>query len=100
MSNVRYGARAETAQRNREVQATSVGAWAQVVTAIYETDPEVVAAVLPPPLTPGDPLVRVTIATVAIDGRPPFGAGYFGVRARHEGVDGEYPLVMPMTTEQ
>jgi acetoacetate decarboxylase len=98
MTEVRYGARDRT--RNREVEATSVGAWAQVLTAVYETDPEVVAAVLPPPLTPGDPLVRVTIATVAVDGRPPFGAGYFGVRARHEGVDGEYPLVMPMTTEQ
>jgi acetoacetate decarboxylase len=100
MTNVRYGARTETDQRNREVEATSVGAWAEVVTAIYETDPDVVEAVLPPPLKAGDPLVRVTIATVAINGRPPFGAGYFGVRARHEGVEGEYPLVMPMTTEQ
>ena len=29
-----------------------------------------------------------------------FGAGYFAVRAAHEGVEGEYPLLMPMTTEQ
>ncbi len=100
MARVRYGAKAEDELRNREVEATAVGAWAQVLTAVYETDPEVVAAVLPRPLEPGDPLVRVTIATVSVNGMAPFGAGYFGVRARHEGTDGEYPLVMPMTTEQ
>lgn len=100
MTRVRYGARTDDERRNREVEATSVGAWAQVLTAVYETDLEVVAAVLPRPLEPGEPLVRVTIATVSIDGMAPFGAGYFGVRARHEGTDGEYPLVMPMTTEQ
>ena len=36
----------------------------------FETDPEVIAAVLPPPLEPpGEPLARVTIATVDM-GRP------------------------------
>lgn len=97
---VRYGAKPEAARSNREVEATSVGAWARVLTAVYETDPQVVEAVLPKPLEPGEPLVRVTIATVDIEGVPRFGAGYFGVRARHEGTDGEYPLFMPMTTEQ
>ena len=33
-------------------------------------------------------------------GYPPFGAGSFSVRARHEGTDGYYALLMPMTTEQ
>ena len=33
-------------------------------------------------------------------GIPVFGAGWFGVRARHGSVEGEYPLFMPMTTEQ
>ena len=100
MANIRYGARPPAVQRNREVEATSVETWAQVIEAIYETDPDVVRAVLPPPLEPSDPFVRVLVATVAIEGRAPFGAGWFGVRARHEGVEGEYPLVMPMTTEQ
>jgi acetoacetate decarboxylase len=61
-----------------------------------------VAAVLPPPLTATDePLVRVTVATVDVGrGLPPFGAGTFAVQASHEGVVGNYPLVMPMTTEQ
>ena len=45
--------------------------------------------------------MRVTIATVDIGaGRPPFGAGTFAVQATHEGTIGNYPLVMPMTTEQ
>jgi acetoacetate decarboxylase len=84
------------------VQATSVGAWSTSLTATYETDPEAVAAVLPPPLEPTDaPLVRVSIARVDLGrGLPPFGAGTFAVQARHDGAVGNYPLVMPMTTEQ
>lgn len=102
MARVRYGARTPEELTNREVQATSVGAWATSLVAIYETDPEVIAAVLPPPLEPSDePLVRVTVASVDLGrGLPPFGAGTFAVQARHEGTVGNYPLVMPMTTEQ
>jgi acetoacetate decarboxylase len=102
MARVRYGARTPEQLGNKEVEATSVGAWATSLTAVYETDPEVVAAVLPPPLTPTDePLVRVTVATVDVGrGLPPFGAGTFAVQANHEGVVGNYPLVMPMSTEQ
>ena len=33
-------------------------------------------------------------------GLPTFGAGWFGVRARHGDVEGEYALFMPMSTEQ
>jgi acetoacetate decarboxylase len=102
MGQVRYGARSEEQLRNREVQATSVGAWATSLVATYETDPDVVAAVLPPPLEPTDrPLVSVKVATVDIGrGLPPFGAGSFAVQARHEGTVGNYALLMPMTTEQ
>src|SRR5438270_692276 len=39
MGRVRYGARSEQELRNREVEATSVGAWAKVLTAVYEPDP-------------------------------------------------------------
>lgn len=102
MGRIRYGARSQDELTNREVQATSVGAWATSLVAIYETDPEVIAAVLPPPLEPSDqPLVRVTVASVDLGrGLPPFGAGTFAVQARHEGTVGNYPLFMPMTTEQ
>lgn len=103
MGKIRYAARSENELRNRELEATSVGAWSTTLTAIYETDPDLIAAVLPPPLEPPDePLARVTIASVDIQrpGVPIFGAATFAVGARHEGTVGDYALVMPMTTEQ
>jgi acetoacetate decarboxylase len=100
---IRYAARTPEQLANREVQATSVGAWATSLVAVYETDAELIASVLPPPIEPGaEPLVKVTVATVDL-GRPglaPFGAGSFSVAARHEGTEGWYALLMPMTTEQ
>jgi acetoacetate decarboxylase len=96
---VRYGARSQ--QANREIEAKAADIWSEAVTAVYETDPDIVAAVLPPPLQPGpEPLVRVTITRVEMPGLPVFGAGWIGVQARHEDRLGEYPILMPMTTEQ
>jgi acetoacetate decarboxylase len=95
---VRYGARAP---RNREIEATTGQIWSTAITIVWETDPDVIAAVLPPPLEPSEPLARMRFATVDMGtGIPTFGAGWFGVRARHNAVEGEYPLFMPMTTEQ
>lgn len=99
MPTVRYGARSQ--QRNREMEAQRADIWSEAVTAVYETDPEIVAAVLPPPLAAGpQPLVRITITRVQMPGLPAFGAGWIGVQARHEERLGEYPILMPMTTEQ
>jgi acetoacetate decarboxylase len=102
MSRIRYGARSLDELRNREVEATKVDTWATTLVATYETDPEAIAAVLPPPLSPpSEPLVRVTIATVDVGrGYPIFGAGTVAVHCRHDDVEGDYALVMPMTTEQ
>jgi len=98
---VRYGARPPEAQRNREVEATAAKIWSTAVTVVWETDPDVIRAVLPPPLEPSEPLARIRFATVDMGtGIPVFGAGWFGVRARHGSVEGEYALFMPMTTEQ
>src|SRR5262249_37683258 len=75
--------------------------WATVVNVVWQTDPDVIRAVLPPPLEPSEPLARLRFAIVDMGtGAPPFGAGWFGVRARHGRVEGEYPLFMPMGTEQ
>jgi acetoacetate decarboxylase len=99
MTDIRYGAR--PVQRSREIEATTALIWSEAVTALWETDPEAIAAVLPPPLEPGpEPIVRLTITTVEMPGLPAFGAGWFGVQARHGDRVGEYPLFMPMTTEQ
>src|SRR3954447_26482101 len=98
---IRYGARPLEQQRNREVEATSARIWSTAVTVVWETDPDAIRAVLSPPLEPSEPLARIRFATVDMGtGIPLFGAGWFGVRARHEGNEGEYPLFMPMTTEQ
>jgi acetoacetate decarboxylase len=101
MRRVRYGPRtAEELQASRDARRTVPDVWSYGVTAVWETHPEIVAAVLPPPLEPGDrPLVRVNISQVDIAGMP-LGAGSVGVAARHVGVEGWYPLVMPMTTER
>jgi acetoacetate decarboxylase len=98
---IRYGARAPEQQRNREIEAVSNPIWSTAVTIVWETDPDVIRAVLPPPLELSEPLARIRFATVNMGtGIPVFGAGWFGVRARHGNVEGEYALFMPMTTEQ
>ena len=65
MTRVRYGARSprKSSRTGRSRPRRSVRG-PRRLTAIYETDPEVVAAVLPPPLEPTDrPLVRVSVAS-------------------------------------
>ena len=59
---VRYGPRDLAAQRNREVEATTAKIWSTAVTVVWETDPDVIRAVLPPPLEPSEPLARVRFA--------------------------------------
>jgi acetoacetate decarboxylase len=101
MGTTRYAAKPAEERRNRELEATGTPTWSESLEAVYETDPELIAEVLPRPLEPGPaPLVRVNITTVRMGGTWEFGAGWFGVQARHGDVIGEYPLFMPMTTEQ
>ncbi|MHC3468429.1 acetoacetate decarboxylase family protein [Streptomyces sp. 7R007] len=101
MARVRYGARTEAelaAARTAGSRLPDI--WSTGVVALWETDPDAVAAVLPPPLKPADrPLARVNISRVDLPGYP-LGAGSFAVAARHDDVDGWYPLVMPMTHER
>jgi len=98
---VRYAAKTPDQIRSREVEKTSVGAWSTVLVVTFETDPAVLASVLPRPLEPSStPLVKVTFATVDIPGLSTFGAGSVSVHCRHEDTLGYYCLVMPMSTEQ
>ncbi len=98
---VRYAARGPDQLRSREVEKTSVGAWSTVLVATFETDPDILASVLPKPLQPSPrPLAKATFASVDIPGLPTFGAGSFSVQCTHEGTVGYYCLVMPMSTEQ
>jgi acetoacetate decarboxylase len=75
------------------------------VRCVYETDPAIVAAVLPKPLEPTDrPEVNVTFSHVAMHITPEYtfeiGSAIFGVRAQYDGDVGTYLITMPMTTEQ
>ncbi|MFG3344604.1 acetoacetate decarboxylase family protein [Streptomyces sp. NPDC048018] len=101
MARVRYGARtAAELAATREKSAAIPDIWSTGVVAVWETDPDVVAAVLPPPLKPtGRPLVRAAISRVDLPGYP-LGAGSVAVAAAHGDREGWYPLVMPMTHER
>src|SRR3954468_5069088 len=101
--SIRYAGRPPEERRNREVEAVQSKIWTKAVTVVFETDPDVIAAVLPPPLSssPDAATARLRIAIVDMGtGLKPFGAGWFGVRCRHGDDEGEYALLMPMTTEQ
>lgn len=98
---IRYGARPPVQQTDHEIDATKAPIATEAVTITYLTDPEIVAAVLPRPLEPvGEPVVRISLQRVVIDGRPPFGSAVFSVAARHGDLEGDYPLFMPQSTEQ
>ncbi|BDM68164.1 hypothetical protein HEK616_16510 [Streptomyces nigrescens] len=101
MARTRYGARTEAEiAAARATGSRLPDIWSTGVVALWESDPDAVAAVLPPPLKPsGRPLVRATVSTVSLPGYP-LGAGSVAVAAEHDGVPGWYPLVMPMTHER
>ncbi|AYG83693.1 putative acetoacetate decarboxylase [Streptomyces hundungensis] len=101
MARVRYGARTEAEiQAARTASSKLPDIWSTGVVAVWESDPDAVAAVLPPPLKPAErPLVRANISKVDLPGYP-LGAGSVAVAAVHDGQEGWYPLVMPMTHER
>jgi acetoacetate decarboxylase len=76
--------------------------WSQSLVTFYETDPELIRSVLPPPLEMSDtPLVRLNIASVDLPSLPdPLGAAVVSVTCTHEGRAGFYDLTMVMTSEQ
>jgi acetoacetate decarboxylase len=72
--------------------------WSRNLVAFYETDPDIIASVLPKPLEPTEPHVRINIAYVEMP-TGPLGAGTFSVKCRHGDVEGCFDLLMIMTTE-
>lgn len=95
--------------RNIEKRGSARGAGAgmnnvvQSVRAIYETDPEIAAAVLPKPLVAAEPHVFVQFANVTMhmkkDTVLTVGAATVGVSCTYEGRRGYYVLAMPMEGE-
>jgi len=73
---------------------------AKNLVALYETDPDLIASVLPRPLEVAEPQVRVTFASVDMPGADvPLGAGTFAVKCRHGDIEGFYDLLMIMNRE-
>jgi acetoacetate decarboxylase len=101
MPRVRYGPRdLDAIAKSREAQAQLPDMWSTGVHALWESDPDAIAAVLPPPLKPTSrPLVRATVNQVDIFGTP-LGAAAVSVACAHGDQEGWYCLVMPMTTER
>ena len=70
---------------------------------VYRTDPDALAAILPPPLSPPpEPRVHVRCTDIHLE----FGdhvhqekVGYFAVDAEYNGELGEYPLLIPIDLE-
>lgn len=71
---------------------------------VYLTDPEILAAVLPPPLTPPpQPRVHVRITDIDLtfgEHRHKELVGFLAVDAVHDGTLGEYPLLIPIDLER
>ena len=99
MTSIRYAGRPPDERRNREVEAVQRQIWTRAVTVVFETDPEVIAAVLPPPLSPAEvATARLRIAGVdmgtGLDGDPPLVHCHRHETARLvRAVDGELKLM-------
>ncbi len=103
MAILRYVKTPEQVKKAREADPEFLPSNVRSIRAVYETDPEIAAALLPKPLELAAPEICVTCSHVAMQISPEYtfeiGAMIFGVRARHEGVDGIYLVTMPMTAE-
>ena len=99
MAKLRYVKSTEELAQARAMQADFTPL-SESLEAVYETDPAIVAAVLPPPLVPAErPLVRANISWVDLGPAGEIGAAVFGVDCRYGDREGHYPITMPMSTE-
>lgn len=72
----------------------------EILTMQFLTDPDTVARLLPPPLEPADePLANVTIGRWRSSCLGSWTGAVLNLVARHDGVEGGYPLIIYMDTE-
>jgi len=105
MSRVRYVKTLEEVKQSADANPEFMESTVRSIRCVYETDPEIAAAVIPKPLEPAaDPEVCVTFSHVAMHISPELsieiGSTIFGVRATYGSDPGIYLITMPMTTEQ
>jgi acetoacetate decarboxylase len=104
MARLRWLKSPEQIQQARQQNPEFLESTVRSIRVVYETAPEIVAAVLPRPLETVDrPEVCATFSHVAMHVGPELtieiGSAVFGVTARYEDTEGIYLLTMPMTAE-
>ena len=104
MARIRYLKTLEQVKQAAESSSKHLKSTVQSIRAVYQSDPELVKAVVPRPLEPcSSGEVIVTLSNVTIHISPEFnigiGSGIFGVRVKYDGKEGCYLLTMPMTSE-
>ncbi len=98
---MRYVKTPEDIARLRAIYAEPQFLQSRVLAVQFETAPEVVAAVLPPPLQPAArPLASVSVMDFAASNCVgPFAGASLTVRARYGDLEGGYCVTMPMNTD-
>ena len=80
------------------IRPAEIAGWPKLVLR-YRTDPDRIAALLPPGLEPcGEPIVQIGIYCVPVHGEPEYGVST-KVPARYAGTDGSYSLGMGIDQE-
>src|SRR5262245_42173630 len=70
------------------------------LSATFETDPEVIAELLPPPLQPTDRAwVDVSIGQTRRANCGPYDGGFVNVHCQHDGIRGSYSVAMAMNAD-
>ncbi|MBW2312830.1 MAG: acetoacetate decarboxylase family protein [Deltaproteobacteria bacterium] len=104
MARLRWVKTLDEVKSSKDSNPEFLSSTVRSIRTVFETDPEVVKAVLPKPLEPCErPEGQLTTSQVTIHINPEFkieiGSAIFGVNARYDGQEGLYLLTMPMTTE-
>jgi len=104
MARVRWVKTPDEVKRSKEQNPEFLKSTVRSIRTLFETDPAIVAAVLPKPLEPAArPEGQLTTSQVTIhvsdDLQIEIGSAIFGVNAVYDGQEGLYLLTMPMTVE-
>jgi acetoacetate decarboxylase len=101
MRQLRYVKSPEEVRRLQAIYAAPDFLKTKALSISFETDPEVQRAILPPPLQPADrPLVSVGVFEIGESNCVgAFNGGSINVACKHNGVEGNYCVTMPMDTD-
>ncbi len=103
MATLRYVKSLEQVQKAKDADPEFLPSSVRSIRSVYETDDEIAAALVPPPLEVTAAEICVTCSHVAMhisdDYTFEIGSMIFGVRVTYEGVAGVYLITMPMTAE-